>query len=76
MPRWTPCKRTDFIRKLRAVGFTRPEPGGRHLYMRYGERTLTIPNNTEFSVPQLRVLLKQVEGLLGKKISLSEWQGL
>jgi len=44
--------------------------------MRYGERTLTIPNNTEFSVPQLRVLLKQVEGLLGKKISLSEWQGL
>ena len=51
MARWAPCKRIDFIRKLRALGFSQPEPGGRHFYMRYGEHTMTIPNNPEFSVP-------------------------
>jgi len=44
--------------------------------MRYGEHTMTIPNNPEFSVPQLKMLLRQVEKILGRKISLSEWQKL
>ena len=76
MARWAPCKRRDFIRKLRALGFGQPEPGGCHFYMRYGEHTMTIPNNPEFSVPQLKMLLRQVEKILGRKISLSEWQKL
>jgi len=76
MARWAPCKRMEFIRKLRRLKFNRPEPGGRHFYMRYGEHTLTIPNNPEFSVPQLKMLLKQVEGILGRKIPLREWQEL
>jgi predicted RNA binding protein YcfA (HicA-like mRNA interferase family) len=76
MARWAPCKRRDFIKKLRALGFSPPEPGGRHHYMRYGEPTMTIPNNLEFSIPQLKMLLKQVEKILGRKISLSEWQKL
>jgi len=74
MARWAPCKRRDFIRKLRALGFSPPELGGRHSYVRYGEQTLTIPNNPEFSVPQLKMLLKQVEKILERKISLKEWQ--
>lgn len=37
---------------------------------------MTIPNNLEFSIPQLKMLLKQVEKILGRKISLSEWQKL
>lgn len=76
MARWAPCKRRDFIPKLRKLGFSPPEPGGRHFYMRYGEYTLTIPNNAEFSVPQLKMLLKQVEKILERKISLGEWRRL
>lgn len=44
--------------------------------MRYGERTMTIPNNHEFSVPQLKMLLKQVAIILGRTIPLTEWQKL
>jgi hypothetical protein len=35
MGKWTPCKRKDFIRKLKKLGFGSPEPGGKHFYMRY-----------------------------------------
>lgn len=76
MARWVPCKRKDFVRKLRALGFGLPEPGGRHFYMRYGERTMTIPNDHEFSVPQLKMLLKQVAIILGRTLPLTEWQKL
>jgi|Deesub1362A_J573_1020465.scaffolds.fasta_scaffold05679_6 hypothetical protein len=31
----------------------------------------TVPNNPEFSVPQLKMLLRQVEKILGRKISLN-----
>jgi hypothetical protein len=44
--------------------------------MRYGTHTLAIPNNAEFSVPQVRALLKEVEQIIERDISLSEWQGL
>ncbi len=37
---------------------------------------MTIPNNPEFSVPQLMRLLQQVEKILGRKISAEEWQKL
>ena len=76
MARWAPCKRRIFIRKLRKLGFGPPEPGGRHFYMRYSTHTLTIPNNPEYSVPQLRMLLREVERILGREISLEEWQSL
>ncbi|MFO7996982.1 MAG: type II toxin-antitoxin system HicA family toxin [Dehalococcoidia bacterium] len=76
MARWAPCKRRVFIRKLARLGFSPPEPGGRHFYMRYGTHTLAIPSNTEYSVPQLKELLKEVEQIRGRGISLREWQGL
>ena len=44
--------------------------------MRFKAYTLTIPNNQEFSVPQLKMLLKQVEKIMGRRISLKEWQNL
>jgi hypothetical protein len=44
--------------------------------MRYGTHTLTIPSNVEYSVPQLKALLGEVAKIMGRKISLSEWQGL
>ena len=45
MGKWTPCKRKDFIRKLKKLGFGSPEPGGKHFYMRYESFTFTVPNN-------------------------------
>mgnify|MGYP006910661598 FL=1 len=44
--------------------------------MRYARHTLAIPSNAEFSVPQLKMLLKEVEHIVGRKISLEEWQNL
>jgi len=44
--------------------------------MRYGSHTLAIPSNVEFSVPQLKMLLKEVQQITEKKISLEEWQEL
>ena len=76
MARWTPCKRRTFIRKLRRLGFGAPQPGGRHFYMRHSTFTLAIPNNDEFPVSQLRMLLREVEKALGRAISLEEWSRL
>jgi hypothetical protein len=74
--KWVPCKRRVFVRKLVRLGFSPPEPGGHHFYMRYGTHTLAIPNNAEYSVPQLKILLKEAEQIMGRKISLLEWQNL
>jgi predicted RNA binding protein YcfA (HicA-like mRNA interferase family) len=76
MVRWTPCKRKDFIAKLRKLGFETPEPGGRHFFMRHGAFTLTLPSNTEYSIPQIKMLLKEIEFGTKLKISLEEWQRL
>jgi len=43
------------------VWITPPEAGGRHFYMRYGSYTLTVPSNKEYSTPQLRMLLNEIE---------------
>ena len=76
MGRWRPCKRRDFIRKLRKFGFQRPEPGGNHHYLRYGTYTLTLPSNDEYSISQLKMLLREIEDGIDKKLSLDEWERL
>jgi predicted RNA binding protein YcfA (HicA-like mRNA interferase family) len=76
MAKWMPCKRRDFIKKLRKLGFEPPEPGGRHHYMRYGRYTLTLPSNKEYSVPQIKMLLNEIERGISKKISLQQWENL
>ena len=76
MPKWKPCKRRDFIRKLKRIGFAAPEPGGSHFYMRYRTYTFTVPSNQEYSVPQVKTLLKEVEQGIKREISLDEWERL
>ncbi len=76
MPKWCPCKRRDFIRRLKRLGFDEEEPGSCHFYMRYKEYTLTIPNNLEYSVPQLKMLLSELKEILKREITLDEWQNL
>lgn len=76
MGKWTPCKRRDFIERLKILGFVGPYPGTRHQFMIYQQHRLTIPSNAEYSVPQLRFMLHEVEGILNRKINSDEWQQL
>ncbi len=76
MSRWTPCKRRGFIQRLRQLGFDGPFAGTRHYFMIYKDHRLTIPSNSEYSVPQLRMMIHETEDVLGRKITLSEWDQL
>jgi predicted RNA binding protein YcfA (HicA-like mRNA interferase family) len=44
MPGLGPVSRRELVRKLKALGFEGPFPGGRHHWMRRGGLRLTIPN--------------------------------
>jgi len=74
--KWRPYKRRDFIKKLKKLGFESPEPGGRHFYMRHGTYTLTLPNNNEYSVPQIKMLINEIENGIERKISIRDWENL
>lgn len=76
MNRWTPCKRSDFIRKLLRLSFEGPFSGTRHQFVIYGKHRLAIPSNVEFSVPQLRMMIREVEKILNREITLEEWNQL
>jgi len=41
-----------------------------------GQYRQTIPTNSEYSVPQIRMLLRQVESILERPVSLEEWISL
>jgi hypothetical protein len=41
-----------------------------------GQKRLAIPSNAEYSVPQLRVMVREVESILGREIGLEEWNAL
>jgi len=76
MSRWVPCKRRDFIQRLRKLGFEGPFSGTRHQFMVYGQHRLAIPSNVEYSVPQLRMMIREVEGIIGHEITADEWNRL
>ena len=76
MAAWRPLKRRDFIRKLRALGFDGPFSGTRHQFMVLAQHRQTIPGNSEYSIPQIRMLVRQIESILERRISLDEWNSL
>jgi hypothetical protein len=76
MSRWTPCKRRDFIRKLRSLGFEGPVSGTRHHFLTLGPHRLTLPSNEEYSIPQLRMMLREVEEILRRQITAEDWNRL
>lgn len=76
MSRWTPCKRGDFVRRLRRLGFSGPFSGTRHQFMVYAQHRLTIPSNAEYSVPQLRFMIREVEPIIGRQITAEDWDSL
>lgn len=73
---WNPIKRRDFVRKLRRLGLEGPYSGARHEFMVFETRRLTIPSNGEFSVPQLRMMIRELELILGRSIPGAEWEAL
>jgi hypothetical protein len=76
MSRWQPCKRREFIKRLRQLDFDGPYSGTRHQFIVYENYRLTIPSNTEYSVPQLRMMLNEVEGIIGRATTADEWNKL
>jgi hypothetical protein len=76
MAGWHPVKRRDFIRKLRALGFSGPFRGTRHEFLIFGQHRQTIPSNSDYSVPQLKMLLRQVGIILGRNVSAQDWDAL
>lgn len=73
MNRWQPCKRREFIKRLRKLNFDGPYSGTRHQFMVYKNHRLSIPSNTEYSVPQLRMMLNEVEAILERSVTTDEW---
>ncbi|MGE3466967.1 MAG: type II toxin-antitoxin system HicA family toxin [Pyrinomonadaceae bacterium] len=73
---WNPCKRSDFIRRLRRLGFDGPYSGSKHQFLTLGDNRLTVPSNSEYSVPQLRFMLREIAEIIGREISADEWNKL
>ncbi len=76
MSHWNPCRRSVFIRRLRALGFDGPYSGTKHQFMTFAHYRQTIPSNDEYSVPQLRMMLREVERIIGRDITAAEWNRL
>jgi hypothetical protein len=74
--RWVPCKRIRFIRRLRGLGFDDPFSGSRHQFMLHGNHRLTRPSNDEYSIPQPRMMMREVEDIIERRITLDEWRRL
>lgn len=69
MAKFPPCSRAELIRKLKALGFDGPYPGGRHSYMKRGSYRQIMPNphGGQIDSVLVREILKQAG------ISEEEW---
>lgn len=76
MSRWNPCKRNEFIKRLRGLGFEGTYSGAKHQFMVYQNQRLTIPSNNEYSIPQLKMMIREVEEIIGREIGIDEWNNL
>jgi hypothetical protein len=44
--------------------------------MIYGNHRMAIPSNYEYSVPQLRTLMQELERILEREIASADWNRL
>ena len=72
MPRLGPVKRRDLIKYFKQLGFSDPQPGGNHEYMKRGGYRVSLPNPHQEDISQtlLQRILKQAG------ISREEWEAL
>ncbi|MBI5167214.1 MAG: type II toxin-antitoxin system HicA family toxin [candidate division NC10 bacterium] len=61
---------------MHQLGFDGPFSGTRHQFMVYEQHRLAIPSNAEYSVAQLRMMLREVQELIGREITVEEWNQL
>ncbi|MYE22394.1 MAG: type II toxin-antitoxin system HicA family toxin [Gammaproteobacteria bacterium] len=61
---------------MRALGFDGPYSGSRHQFMLLDNHRLAVPSNAEYSVAQLRMMIREVEAILGRPVSPDEWSGM
>ncbi|MGI8826393.1 MAG: type II toxin-antitoxin system HicA family toxin [Chloroflexota bacterium] len=71
-----PIKRTEFVARLRLLGFEGPVHGGRHERMVYQQRVLAIPSYQEYGPGLHREMLREVGEVLGRTVTREEWAGL
>jgi len=76
MSQWKPCKRRDFIKRLRKLGFEGPYSGTRHQFLIYEQHRIAIPSNAEYSVPQLRFMIREIEEIMDHVVTADEWYKL
>jgi len=76
MNQWQPCKHRIFIKRLRKLGFKGPYSGTRHQFMVYKNHRLTIPSISEYSIPQLRMMIREIEAIISQTIAPDEWNNL
>ncbi len=57
------------------MGFDGPFSGTRHQFMVYGQHRLAIPSNAEYPIPQLLMMIREVEEIIGREITVEEWHG-
>lgn len=69
MPSLNPVSRRELVRKMKALDFEGPFPGGKHQWMRRGGLRVTIPNlhSGEIDPGLIRRILRQAG------ITLDEW---
>jgi len=58
------------------LGFEGPFVGGKHQFLVHSRQRLAVPSSSEYSVPQLRTILREVEGIIGRQLSADEWDAL
>jgi hypothetical protein len=44
--------------------------------MVFSQKRLAIPSNAEYSVPQLRVLIREIRDIVAREITVDEWANL
>jgi hypothetical protein len=76
MSQWRPCKRSLFIKKLLKIGFEGPYSGTRHQFLIYENHRLSVPSNAEYSIPQLKMMVNEIESIIERKLSADEWNNL
>jgi predicted RNA binding protein YcfA (HicA-like mRNA interferase family) len=71
MPKLSPVKWPDLVKRLRALGFEGPFAGGKHPYMVRADLVLTIPNPHRGEIgPDLLARILRQAG-----VSREEWDG-
>jgi len=73
---WKPCKRRDFIHRLRIIGFMGPYAGAKHQFMVYGQHRLVVPSNAEYSASQLGMMIREIEAIVKRPVSAEYWEHL